>query len=99
MTECTLNALAFLFTFDFDLYMSKVHKNNLVQFRVSIHRSIFNLFKMAAKYGSTILNHLQTRNRYFFFENLFGQTYVFGYEDFIFGSYFEIQGRFLGQIL
>ena len=40
-----------ILTFDFDLYMPKVHKNNLVQIRVSIYSSIFDLFKMAAKNG------------------------------------------------
>ena len=38
-------------TFDFDLYMPKVHKNNLVQIRPSIYSSLFNLFKMAAIIG------------------------------------------------
>ena len=50
MTDRALCDQAIL-TFDFDLYMPKVHKNNLVEIRVSIFRSIFNLFKMAAKIG------------------------------------------------
>ena len=39
---------AFL-TADFDLYMSKEHKNNWAQIRISLFSSISNLFKMAAK--------------------------------------------------
>ena len=50
MTDRALCDQAIL-TFDFDLYMPKVHKNNLVQIRVSIYSSIFDLFKMAAKNG------------------------------------------------
>ena len=48
MNDCALCDQAFL-TFDFDLYMPKVHKNNLVQIRVSLYSSVFDLFKMAAK--------------------------------------------------
>ena len=57
MTDRALCDQAIL-TFDFDLYMPKVHKNNLVQIRVSIYSSIFDLFKMAAKNGGTTLNNL-----------------------------------------
>ena len=50
VTDRALGDQAIL-TFNFDLYMSKVHKHILVQISVSIYSSIFNLFKMAAKNG------------------------------------------------
>ena len=47
-TDHSLSDQAFL-TADFDLYMSKEHKYNWAQIRISLFSSISNLLKMAAK--------------------------------------------------
>ena len=47
-TDRSLSDQAFLAA-DSDLYMSKEHKNNWAQIRISLLSSISNLFKMAAK--------------------------------------------------